>query len=110
MATIGVSAGLTHQDLSPWRVDGSLLPCPPMVFPLCGCTLGLSLWAKCPLLISTFIIRVGPTLMQHDLVLTSYIYSQFSHSVVSDSLQPHGLQHARLPVHHQLLEFAPLSW
>ena len=22
---------------------------------------------------------------------------QFSHSVVSDSLQPHGLQHARLP-------------
>ena len=23
--------------------------------------------------------------------------SQFSHSVVSDSLQPHGLQHARLP-------------
>jgi len=28
----------------------------------------------------------------------------FSHSVVSDSLQPHGLQHARLPVHHHLLE------
>ena len=53
MATIGVSAGLTRQDLSPWRVDGSLLPCPHMVFPLCGCTLGLSLWAKCPLLIRT---------------------------------------------------------
>ena len=29
---------------------------------------------------------------------------QFSCSVVSDSLQPHELQHAR-PVHHQLLEF-----
>ena len=29
---------------------------------------------------------------------------QFSHSVVSDALRPHGLQHARLPVHHQLLE------
>ena len=32
---------------------------------------------------------------------------QFSCSVVSDSLQPHGLQHTRppCPVHHQLLEF-----
>ena len=30
---------------------------------------------------------------------------QFSHSVVSDSLQPHEPQHARLPVHHQLPEF-----
>ena len=28
----------------------------------------------------------------------------FSRSVVSNSLRPHGLQHAR-PVHHQLLEF-----
>ena len=28
----------------------------------------------------------------------------FSGSVVSDSFQPHGLQQARLPVHHQLLE------
>ena len=35
------------------------------------------------------------------LVFTNYIYPinsvQFSHSVVSDSLRPHGLQHARLP-------------
>ena len=30
---------------------------------------------------------------------------QFSHSVVSDSLRPHRLQHARPPVHHQLPEF-----
>ena len=29
----------------------------------------------------------------------------FNHSVMSDSLRPHGLQHARLPVHHQLQEF-----
>ena len=29
----------------------------------------------------------------------------FSHSVMSDSLRPHGLQHARPPIHHQLLEF-----
>ena len=30
---------------------------------------------------------------------------QFNCSVMSDSLQPHGLQHADLPVHHQLPEF-----
>ena len=30
---------------------------------------------------------------------------QFSHSVMSDSLRPHELQQASLPVHHQLLEF-----
>ena len=29
---------------------------------------------------------------------------QFSHSVVSDSWQPRGVQHTGLPVHHQLLE------
>ena len=29
---------------------------------------------------------------------------QFRRSVVSDSLQPHGLQHTRLPSHHQLPE------
>ena len=30
---------------------------------------------------------------------------QSSRSVVSDSLRPHELQHARLPVHHQLPDF-----
>ena len=30
---------------------------------------------------------------------------QFSHSVVSNSLRPYGLQHARPPCHHQLLVF-----
>ena len=30
---------------------------------------------------------------------------QFSRSVMSDSLQPHELQHPGLPVHHQLPEF-----
>ena len=30
---------------------------------------------------------------------------QFSHSVMSDSRQPHGLQHTRPTVHHQFLEF-----
>ena len=29
---------------------------------------------------------------------------QFSRSAMSNSLRPHGLQHARLPVHHHLLE------
>ena len=31
---------------------------------------------------------------------------QFSHSVVSDSLWPHGLQHSRLPCPHHLPELA----
>ena len=31
------------------------------------------------------------------IALKSHLSAQFSHSVVSDSLQPHGLQHARLP-------------
>ena len=30
--------------------------------------------------------------------------NQFTPSVVSDSLRPHGIQHARLPVHNQLLQ------
>ena len=38
----------------------------------------------------------------------SYIHMLllFSRSLMSDSLWPHGLQHARLPVLHYLLEFA----
>ena len=35
---------------------------------------------------------------------------QFSRSVVSDSLLPHGLQHARLPVHHQLQSLLKLMF
>ena len=37
---------------------------------------------------------------------------QFSHSVVSDSLQPYGLQHARLPchgIHTHLLKFMSIK-
>ena len=33
---------------------------------------------------------------------------QFSHSVGSNSLRPYGVQHTRLPVHHQLPELAQL--
>ena len=33
---------------------------------------------------------------------------QFTRSVVSDSLQPHGLQHSRPPVQYQLLELLKL--
>ena len=36
-----------------------------------------------------------------------FIVPQFSHSVVSNSLRPHGLQHTRLPcLYHQLPELA----
>ena len=36
---------------------------------------------------------------------TCKLVSQFSHSVMSNSLWPGGLQHARIPCHHQLPEF-----
>ena len=39
-------------------------------------------------------------------IIQYHLSVQFSHSVVSNSLQPHGLQHTRLPVHHQLQELA----
>ena len=39
-------------------------------------------------------------------LITPPLLTQFSHSVMSDSLQPHGLQHTGSPVHHQLPEFA----
>ena len=35
--------------------------------------------------------------MKIDLMETCTTFSQLSHSVVSDSLRPHGLQHTRLP-------------
>ena len=38
-------------------------------------------------------------------ILKIYVEMLFSHSVVSNSLQPHESQHARPPVHHQLPEF-----
>ena len=38
--------------------------------------------------------------------MTTATSVQFSHSVVSNSLQPHKLQQAGLRVHHQLLEFS----
>ena len=44
-----------------------------------------------------------PLLFKGQLYLASSV--QFSCSVMSDSLQPHGLQHVRLPCSHQLLEF-----
>ena len=48
---------------------------------------------------------------QHDhiyileILFWRYSSVQFSHSVMSNSLWPHGPQHARLPAHHQLPEF-----
>ena len=48
--------------------------------------------------IDNFFFFLGQRVLYHSSV-------QFSHSVVSDSLRPHGLQHPGLPVHHQLPEF-----
>ena len=53
-------------------------------------------------LVYLFVLRTSPEQVLHSLShmthLTLVLQSvQFSHSVMSDSLQPHGLQHARLP-------------
>ena len=50
--------------------------------------------------------RVTSPLSQTPYSLPSISSIQFSRSVLSDSLPPHGLQHARLPVLHQLLKLA----
>ena len=57
------------------------------------CSLGKTLLAFAPL----------HSVLQGQICLFSSV--QFSCSVVSNSLQPHELQHASLPVHHQLSEF-----
>ena len=48
--------------------------------------------------------RSSSPLGSHRLFLKKSV--QFSHSIVSNSLRPHGLQHTRLPVHHQFLKLA----
>jgi len=40
-------------------------------------------------------------------MILDYPSSLFTHSVMSDSLRPHGLQHTRLPVPHHFPELAP---
>ena len=52
--------------------------------------------------------RLIPSLILWLYLMNKYeinAFIQFSRPVVSDSLWPHGLQDARLPVHHQLPEF-----
>ena len=39
-------------------------------------------------------------------IIVQLLLLLFNHSVISDFLQPHGLQHASFPVLHHLLEFA----
>ena len=46
-------------------------------------------------------LRVG-TLTSVQPLKSQFSSVHFSHSVMSDSLQPHGLQSTRPPVHHQL--------
>ena len=53
-------------------------------------------------LVYLFVLRTSPEQVLHSLSHMTHLTLvlqpvQFSHSVMSDSLQPHGLQHARLP-------------
>ena len=49
------------------------------------------------LLIYIYSFTSGSWMLMQALILRFYCSVQFSHSVVSDSLRPHGLQHAGLP-------------
>ena len=49
--------------------------------------------------------RLDNVFLNNQGVTESHFSIQFGHSVVSGYLWPQGLQHAGLPVHHQLLEF-----
>ena len=65
------------------------------------------LWQDKPICASIFSLGLLPCVFLYPLFLQGYLsvdIVQFNHSVMSDSLWPHGLQHTRLPVHHQLLE------
>ena len=54
----------------------------------------------------TYISSMAPQGIAYMLYsMFSFSSVQFSHSVMSDSLRPHELQHARPPVHHQCPEF-----
>ena len=48
-------------------------------------------------LIHQFVTGILIVLMYHEFILQSLMSVQFSRSVLSDSLRPHELQHARLP-------------
>ena len=61
----------------------------------------MTLWLLEPLDSTVFVVTSVLELFNDMWQLSSV---QFSHSIVSNSLQPHKLQHARLPCHHQLLE------
>ena len=58
------------------------------------------------------VLRKNPTMGA--IILPTFRQYQFSRSVVSDSLQPHGLQHARLscpsPTPRAYSNSCPLSW
>ena len=56
--------------------------------------------------VPSIVLVIGRSLLHNATKIANKSFSsvQFSCSVVSDSLQPHGLQHAGFPVHHQLSE------
>ena len=59
------------------------------------------------LFITTTIQFIDTNIFQEKSITVELVISvQFSHSVMSNTSWPHGLHHARLPVHHQLTELA----
>ena len=57
---------------------------------------------RCSILLIIREMQIKATMRYH---LTLVRISQFNHSVMSDSLQPHGCSTPGLPVHHKIPEF-----
>ena len=82
--------------------QGGLCPRPPTLFITILSGHGSQGWGPC--LFSHYCSLSAWDTVSLTVCRTSVSSVQFSRSVMSDSLQPHGLQHG-LPVHHQLPEF-----
>ena len=57
----------------------------------------ISIWKDAPHHISFKEMQIKTTMIYHSVSIRMAQFSQFSCSVMSHSLRPHGLQHARLP-------------
>ena len=66
---------------------------------------GISPFPPSPFPAQGIIVEWRPVAIKLLFLLLCISSVQFSCSAVSNSLRPYGLQHARLPVHHQLPEF-----
>ena len=98
--------------LRPYGLQHTRLPCPSPTLGIYSNSCPLRWWCH-PTISSSVIpfscVQILPSITVFSKEWVLHImwpvqFSQFSHSAVSSSLRPHGLQHTRSPCHHQLFE------